>query len=125
MNFKIISFKCGCKYILLLDKPIFKGGKCPEHDKLQASVTLWCIDCHKKLEVKPQVGHRQMRCPLCSKLHQAEVNKENWRTKYAGRYKQAGVIQYSAKEPECVKAERIINDVFAKLRLKFIPAYEV
>ena len=41
--------------------------------------------------------------------------------KYAGRYKLNGVIKYTHKEPEDIRAKRIINEVFAEIRLKYVP----
>ena len=44
--------------------------------------------------------------------------------KYAGRYKKDGVIRYKGEEPENIKAERIINEIFAEVRRKFMPVWE-
>ena len=127
MNYKVIQYRCGCKYILITnpEKRIFKAGKCPEHWKNQKYVFLWCCDCGKRIKAVPQAGHHQMRCIQCAKQYQLEVNRENWKTKYAGRYKQCGVIRYSAKEPENMKAKRIIDTTFEQLRQKYAPVWEV
>ena len=126
MNYKVIKYRCGCKYILITDKEkrIFKTGKCPEHWENQETVILWCSDCGVKIKAIPQAGHHQARCYQCAKQYQLEVNRKNWKTKYAGRYKQCGVIRYLTKEPENIKAKRIINEIFAEIRRKFMPVWE-
>jgi len=125
MNFKVIEYRCGCKYILITDpnKRIFKTGKCPQHWQNQKHIILWCKDCNTRLKVRPQIGHRQKRCSKCAKIHQLEVNRYNWKNKYAGRYKQSGRIQYLGRETDKSKAKRIVDEIFDKLRLKFKPVW--
>jgi len=120
ISYRIVRYKCGCEYKLSQKQA---GGKCPVHGKRQESVTLFCADCGKKLKVSPKAGYNQKRCFQCSAIHHAEVCKENWRTKYAGIYKQKGIISIH-KEPDNIVAKRIINEVFMELRQKYMPPVE-
>ena len=125
INYRTIKYKCGCRYVIIADpdKRIFKAGKCPEHNSGQDYIILCCVDCGKRLKVRPQIGHRQKRCSKCAKIHQLEVNRYNWKNKYAGRYKQSGRIQYLGRETDKSKAKRIVDEIFDKLRLKFMPVW--
>lgn len=90
MNFKVIAYKCSCRYIHITDpeKRILKKhySKCPEHRVLQKSVLLWCKDCGLKIKTSPKAGTRRTRCQDCSEKRRRGINKKAWRTKYKGKY---------------------------------------
>ena len=107
MNYKTITYNCGCKYIFITDpeKQILKENKfCPDHPKtLKKHVELWCKDCGIKLtETGLLAWQRKRRCLRCAAIDQRKRSKENWRKK-AEKYnikrrKKAKKINYLAME---------------------------
>jgi len=89
MNFKVITYRCGCKYIFITnpEKQTLKDHKfCPIHGKLKKHVMLWCQDCGVELiETGLLAWQRKKRCLECAKLDQRKRTKENWR-KWAKEY---------------------------------------
>ncbi len=41
--------------------------------------------------------------------------------KYAGRYKKDGITMYTHREPEKIRAERVIKEVFREIERKYRP----
>lgn len=85
MNFKVITYHCGCKYVFVTDpdKQILKAHKfCPSHGKLKKHVMLWCQDCGLEMtETGLLAWQRKKRCLKCAKLNQKKRTLENWRKK--------------------------------------------
>lgn len=115
MNYKVLKYKCGCKYILITDpeRVIYHRpghSKCPVHWTCQDYVLLWCVDCGVKIKAQPNAGYRQERCPSCKVERNRMRNRKAWKEKYKGRYYKSGRIRYHTEETEAEKAERIITD---------------
>jgi len=87
MNFKIIYYRCGCKYIFIIDKEkrIFKNYTlCPTHEHLISRVVLWCKDCGLKItETEARTWQRKKRCLPCRDLKNLNRTKANWALKKA------------------------------------------
>ena len=92
MNYKVLEYLCGCKYILVCDENTLmrKGAAihdhskpCPEHKQRQKNMTVWCLDCHKKMVMKPQAGYNKKRCAKCAAENTRKIVREAWRE---GRY---------------------------------------
>ena len=126
MDYKVIKYRCGCKYILITDpeKIIMKRSeRCPVHWKAQEYTLLWCLDCGKRLKVSPRAGHNQKRCVLCAKERTKKKNREAWQTKYKGRYKKNGQTRYAAAETKKKTVKRFVTlkEVAGNLREKYRP----
>jgi len=103
VNYKIITYNCGCKYVFITDpaKRILKNSKlCPIHGKSTKHVELWCIDCSVKItETNRLAWQRKKRCLKCAEIDQRKRAKENWR-KNADKYNKKKRGEKPKKEPE-------------------------
>ena len=85
MNYKIIKYNCGCKYVFITDpeKQILKDSKfCPVHGKLKKHVELWCINCGLKIiETGLLSWQRKLRCEKCKAIDQNKRNLKNQQKK--------------------------------------------
>ena len=97
MNYKVLEYRCGCKYVLICDKNILikKGAgaihdhskTCPDHFKWQKTMTVWCLDCFKKMVIKSKAGYNKKRCVKCAAENTRKRVREAWRAgTYDGRY---------------------------------------
>ena len=119
ITYKIIQYKCNHKYLRLPGVKLI--SKCPICKTTQKTVTTFCRDCEEKIVDVPKAGHRRRRCTACEKVHHAAICKEAHDKKYRHRTYFNGKAQYSTKETQKETAERIINEVFNRLSLKFVP----
>jgi len=85
MNYKIIKYNCGCKYVFItdLEKRILKDYKfCPKHRKLIKHFVLYCEDCSLRMtETGKLAWQRKKRCLKCAKSNQKKRTKANWNEK--------------------------------------------
>ena len=126
MNYKIIIFKCGCRYIWLTgkDRPY---QVCPIHKRPVGSYILWCIDCGLKIKAPPRVGYRQFRCVECRRKHENKVSAKWSADNPNGKKKKPTVHeQAEVKPPETQKeeAKRQLNAWYLKMRAIFGPVWE-
>jgi len=127
MNYKTITYRCGCKYVFITDpeKQILKENKfCPVHPKtLKKYVELWCIDCGIKLtETGLLAWQRKKRCLRCAKADQKKRNLENWR-KRAKKYNIKR--RNKAKKIDCFAMEKTgsLRLLYRKMSIK-LPVVE-
>lgn len=78
MNYKLVEYRCGCKYIWLNETKRLQ--KCPEHNSTQKAITIWCLDCDAKMIVTPLSGQK-IRCYECSKYKNKKINRAVHRKK--------------------------------------------
>jgi len=124
MNYKVIKYRCGCKYIVITDKKktvLPRNSYCPKHGVPQDFVLLWCVDCGLRIKTIPKAGHNQQRCYPCSQEYAKKRNRELWKIRYRGRYKQKGKTQYTKKETEKDEKKRQINEWAESCRVMFRP----
>ena len=114
MNFKIVEYHCGCKYVFTNAMPRLRI--CLEHQSIQKMVTLWCTDCGIKLEVIPLAGRRR-RCNDCS----AYKNKQAVRLFQQRKYnKKHGIKDEAMPETLEEKDERLLNECFSSWPLPVV-----
>ena len=107
MNFKIVKYPCGCKYVFTDAMP--RTRICPEHRAIQKMVTLWCKDCGIKLEVIPLSGRRD-RCNDCA----AYKNKQAVRLFQQRKHnKKHGIKDEAMPETLEEKDERLLKECFS------------
>lgn len=127
MNYKVIKYRCGCKYIVITDKKktvMPRSSYCPIHRVPQDYVILYCVDCGLRIKATPKAGHNQARCYPCAEEQKKKRNRELWETRYRGRYKQNGKTQYTKKETAKDEAKRQINAWYESCRAIFAPVWE-
>jgi len=115
MNFKIVKYHCGCKYVFTDAMP--RPGMCPEHQSTQKIVTLWCITCGIELEVIPLAGRRK-RCLDCSE-YKTKKDVKRWAQKKYN--KEHGIEDEATPETLEEKEERIFCQWFKELQDRFRP----
>jgi len=126
LNYKVIRFKCGCKYVWLNGtERVHKV--CPQHKRPAGSYITWCAICDKKIIDKPQAGYRRVYCSDCYRLRQNERAME-WCHRNPGYWKKRDIKltlrkQADVKKPETQKGEaaRQIEACFQEMRMKFMP----
>jgi len=74
--YKVIVFKCGCKYIWLTGTER-RHKVCPEHNRPTGSYISWCRLCGKRVESPPRAGYRQKYCSDCKIIWQRQQSR-NW-----------------------------------------------
>ena len=74
MTYKVINYKCGCKYIWLNGSK--RSVNCPIHKRPVSHYILWCVDCNLKVKTSSQAGYRQIMCGECAKERQRKVARE-------------------------------------------------
>ena len=122
MNYKVICFKCGCKY------KWFNGTErpykvCPEHKRPVGSYIIWCEMCGKKVVAIPRAGYRQKRCSDCKVIHERKESKM-WFARHPGYQRGRDTNKYRKEKPQETpqeEAKRIINEIFENLGLKYVP----
>ncbi len=85
IKYKVIQFKCSCKYIWLDNTERQKGG-CPEHGRPILKYILWCDRCGIKVTANPWAGYRQEVCRNCRRLIINETSKK-WAEDHPGYHK--------------------------------------
>ena len=130
MNYKIIIFKCGCKYIWLNGK-----GRpyktCPEHKRPVGAYILWCQICGKRIKAVPQAGYRQKRCSDCKVIWERQEARK-WAANHPGYWQGRDMNKYrkekqvAVKTPETEKDEkkRQLTEWFEFMRAMFAPVWE-
>jgi len=126
MNYKIIEYICGCKYILI---PTIKySTKCPEHNKTQKNITLWCVICNSKVVAIPLAGHKRKVCYNCGVNKQRKASKR-WNAKHPNYFKINTTDKYKTveiTETQEEKDDRHFKMWFQELRVRFKPpAYPI
>lgn len=127
MNYKVIIFKCGCKYIWL-NGTERRYKVCPEHKRPTGSYITWCKRCGKKVTDKPQAGYRRIYCVDCYPEIQNERSKK-WAAANPGYWRKKDKEltrpeQVEPKLPEKVIAEKAINAWYQAMREMFKPVWE-
>lgn len=127
MNYKIIEYMCGCKYIWILDpdKVILPHqSKCPKHKKNQISITLWCADCGLKVVAIPLAGWRQKVCHKCGAKRQRE-NSKKWNARHPNYFKVNTTDKHRTvelTETQEQKDIRHFKEWFRELQERFKPS---
>ena len=123
MNYKIIKYHCGCKYIFITDpekRPPLNLLKCPVHKTLKIQITLFCLDCKKKVTRNNIIAAiKQFRCHDCADKRRREKNREGWKTVYKGKYVHRKVLKTTETLEQ--KDEREMEAWFNELQKKFAP----
>lgn len=129
MRFKVIQFKCGCRYLWLTgkDRPY---QTCPEHKRPVGSYILWCELCGKRVKAVPQAGYRQKRCSDCKVIWERQEARK-WAANHPGYWQGRDTNKYRKekqveKPPETEKEEkkRQLNAWFEFMREMFKPVWE-
>ena len=109
MNFKIVKYHCGCKYVFTAAMP--RPRICPEHQVIQKMITLWCEndDCGIKLEVTPLAGRRR-RCNDCSAYKNKLAVRLFQQRKHNKKY---GIEDEATPEMLAEKDERLLKECFS------------
>ena len=121
MNYKIIKYICGCKYMLI--PSVKHDPKCPEHNKTQKDITLWCVNCGSKVVAIPLAGHKRLVCYNCGVENQRKASRR-WNAKHPNYFKVNTTDKYltvKATETPEGKDVRVFNEWFQELRIGFEP----
>ena len=123
-HFKIITYKCKCRYIQIADpeKQIMKNFiKCPVHGRLKENIELFCLECGTRIIMTNfKAAAKRKRCLECGKRRRkkkAEASQEN----YKGRYMLNQEIKYTEKETQKDEKKRQINAWYNHMRAIFRP----
>ncbi len=85
IKYKIINYKCKCKFIWFPDG--FRHKTCPEHNRPSETYKLWCQRCGKIVIASAYAGYRQELCYDCRVIVQNEVSKQ-WSIDHPGYWQQ-------------------------------------
>ena len=130
MNFKIIQFKCSCKFIWL-NNTKRKYKVCPKHGRPTLKYILWCGRCGEKVEANAWAGYRQQLCLECRRITEREASAKWWKDhkkekkkKRKKKLKKLKITPNKTPAQARPEAEAIIAKCADEMRQKYLPPKE-